>query len=129
VDSHRNAAPVLARSLGDNYHEFMKYTHETAKPARVREPVQVYLDRPEQARLHYLVSQLGATKSEVLRRGLEALERQIADPSAHPALGIIGIADHETAPAPAYDVAREHDRYFADLEDARGKRAKRRRAP
>lgn len=44
------------------------------KPARVAEPVQVYLDRPYRERLERLAASLGATKSDVLRRGLDALE-------------------------------------------------------
>src|SRR5712692_9340297 len=67
------------------------------KPGRVGEPVQVYLDADERQRLARLARQLGATKSDVLRRGLEALERQALDPDAHPALQIVGLAT--TSPA------------------------------
>src|SRR5258707_11468401 len=98
------------------------------RPARVAEPVQVYLDRPDQSLLEQLTSQLGSTKSDVLRRGLAALERELSDPASHPALGIIGIATREAVPPAGYDVARDHDRFFADLEDARvqgkGRRAR-----
>jgi len=52
------------------------------KPGRVAEPVQVYLDRPDQERLERLVARLDATKSDVLRRGLEALESQIRRPAS-----------------------------------------------
>ena len=41
---------------------------------RVGEPVQVYLARPDRDRLERLAAQLDASKSEVLRRGLAALE-------------------------------------------------------
>ncbi len=44
------------------------------RTGRVAEPVQVYLDRPDRERLDRLAAQLEATKSDVLRRGLEALE-------------------------------------------------------
>lgn len=44
------------------------------RSSRVAEPVQVYLDRPDRERLDRLAVQLEATKSDVLRRGLEALE-------------------------------------------------------
>ena len=94
----------------------MKYDHDS-KRTRVREPVQVYLGPEDQERLDRLTTQLGATKSDVLRRGLDALERQVLDPAAHPALRLIGIA----APAsegPDYDPAREHDRFLADSEEA-----------
>src|SRR5439155_1505634 len=52
---------------------------------RVSEPVQVYLDAVERQRLERLAEQLGATKSDVLRRGLQVLERQASDPDPHPA--------------------------------------------
>ncbi|MDE3151631.1 MAG: ribbon-helix-helix protein, CopG family [Gemmatimonadota bacterium] len=43
-------------------------------PARVGEPVQVYLAPSDQERLERLARRLDASKSEVLRRGLSALE-------------------------------------------------------
>ena len=55
----------------------MKDGHDSRRRrrrARVAEPVQVYLDPPDRARLERLTTQLEATKSDVLRRGLEALE-------------------------------------------------------
>jgi|ERR671919_141978 Arc/MetJ-type ribon-helix-helix transcriptional regulator len=88
------------------------------KPKRVGEPVQVYLDTAERQRLERLTRELGKTKSDVVRQALEALERQTRDPDAHPAIQIIGLADRERAGGPGYDVAREHDRYLADSEEA-----------
>lgn len=85
---------------------------------RVGEPVQVYLDADERQRLERLARELGGTKSDVLRRALEALELRVLDPDAHPALQIIGLADRERAGGPTYSVAREHDRYLADSEEA-----------
>jgi hypothetical protein len=85
---------------------------------RISEPVQVYLDAAERRRLERLARQLGATKSDVLRRALEVLERQASDPEAHPALQIIGVADRERAHGPGYHAAREHDRYLADSEES-----------
>ncbi len=41
---------------------------------RVAEPVQVYLEAPDRERLNRLTAELDATKSDVLRRGLAALE-------------------------------------------------------
>lgn len=82
--------------------------------SRVREPVQVYLDGPDQERLERLTSRLDATKSDVLRRGLEALEHQISDPSRHPALRIAGIFDASDADV---DAARQHDRILAEGEE------------
>ena len=99
----------------------MNYNHEDAKrqPKRVREPVQVYLGAPEQERLERLTEELDTTKSDILRRGLEALERELFDPEHHPALQIIGIAGVEQGRERGFDVAREHDRHLADLEDRR----------
>lgn len=95
----------------------MKRIHER-KPSRVAEPVQVYLSGPERARLERLANQLGATKSDVIRQGLEALERRLSDPADHPVLRIIALADGvKVDPAP-YDVAREHDRFLAESEIA-----------
>jgi len=57
----------------------MKHGRDSKKrPARVAEPVQVYLDPPDRERLDRLSAHLGTTKSDVLRRGLEALEAQTA---------------------------------------------------
>jgi len=97
---------------------------------RVSEPVQVYLDAAERQRLERLARQFGSTKSAVIRRALEVLDRQASDPEAHPALQIIGLADRERARGPGYDVAREHDRYLSQSEAAgwgRGARRPRRR--
>ena len=52
----------------------MKPRHE--RPKRVAEPAQVYLDPADRDRLERLAAQLDATKSDVLRRGLAALESQ-----------------------------------------------------
>ncbi len=49
-------------------------TSTAAKPGRVSEPVQVYLAGPDLDRLERLAARLSATKSDVLRRGLSALE-------------------------------------------------------
>jgi hypothetical protein len=90
--------------------------HDTPRrPRRVGEPAQVYLTESDQARLERLTVQLSASKSDVLRRGLEALELQHMEPSAHPALRIIGMVDHVPG-KDSVDVAREHDRVLADDE-------------
>jgi len=95
------------------------YRDRRSAPPRVREPVQVYLDPADRDRLERLREQLGSNKSDVLRRGLEALERELADPERHPALRIIGIGGGADAGlAPDGDVAREHDRYLTDAEEA-----------
>ena len=85
------------------------------KAPAVREPVQVYLDGAEQERLERLTSRLESTKSDVIRRGLEALEHQLLDPSGHPALRIAGIMN--VSDPGACDAAREHDRVLAETEE------------
>ena len=47
---------------------------EGVRGNRVAEPVQVYLGTPDRERLNRLTAELDATKSDVLRRGLAALE-------------------------------------------------------
>lgn len=95
----------------------MKHDHDRSRrPGRVAEPVQVYLERPDRDRLERLAAQLDASKSDVLRRGLAALERALGDPATHAALRLIGLAERETAPRVTYDVARQHDRALSDAE-------------
>jgi hypothetical protein len=100
-------------------------------------PVQVYLGRDGQERLERLTMHLEATKSEILRRGLMAPEREMLDPASHPALRLIGIASTESDAVGSEDAARDHDRLLTDTEEAswassakRGKKsaASRRRA-
>ena len=55
----------------------MKRSHDKRR-RRVAEPVQVYLDPPDRERLERLAARLDATKSDVLRQGLVALEAQTA---------------------------------------------------
>lgn len=55
----------------------MTRRHEGKGSGRVAEPVQVYLDRADRERLERLAARLDATKSDVLRRGLEALESRL----------------------------------------------------
>ena len=100
------------------YHDIMTRHHDKSR-RRVAEPVQVYLDPPDRTRLERLATRLEASKSDVLRRGLEALERQLTDPATHPALRIIGIAGaYPRGASPGYDVAKEHDRFLAEGEQA-----------
>ena len=93
-----------------------------SKPGRGAEPVQVYLARPDLQRLDRLTEQLGTTKSAVLREALHALEQQLTDVDRHPALRVIGIAGGAAGAPDPYDIAREHDRFLADLEDQRATR-------
>ncbi len=106
----------------------MKKHHEQHRAA---EPVQVYLERPDADRLARLTAQLGATKSEVLRRGLAALERAVTDPASHPALRLTGLAERESPPTSTRgsDVVLRHDDAFARDEVASWRPATRRRKP
>jgi len=87
-------------------------------------PVQVYLDRSAAGRLQRLAERLDASKSEVLRRGIEALERELSDPAAHPVLRLIGLAE-EAAGAAGPDPAVAHDRVLAGAEEARWRGSRR----
>ncbi len=89
-------------------------------------PVQVYLAQDARQRLDRLAAQLETTKSDVLRRGLLALERGLLDPGAHPALRLIGIAGDEAAGG-GDDAARDHDRVLAEAEE--GSWTRRRKSP
>ncbi len=89
-------------------------------PKRVSEaaPVQVFLDRHDRARLDRLTGQLDASKSEVLRRSLAALERQLSEPDAHPALRLLGLVTDDDGVTDGADVALQHDRYLADAQES-----------
>ena len=94
----------------------MTYKNRKGKPtARVAEPVQVYLQPDDQDRLARLTDKLDTSKSDVLRRGLEALEREVSDPTAHPALKLVGLGASDPAGGPL-DAARDHDAALADAE-------------
>ena len=80
-------------------------------------PVQAYLAPDEYKVLEQLAEQLGTSKSDVIRRGIRAIERELIDPDRHPALRLIGITEREKGRARRVDVAREHDRTLADLEE------------
>lgn len=82
-------------------------------------PVQVYLDRQSRDRLDQLAERLDMTRSDVLRRGLIALEREASDPLSHPVLKLAASAEGAAGAGPAveYDVAREHDRFLAEVND------------
>ena len=96
----------------------MKQRHDK-KSATVSEPVQVYLDPPDRARLARMAEDLNATKSDVLRRTLEALEQQLTDPESHPGIRMIGLAGpHTRRRSGAIDVAMEHDKFLAEEEIA-----------
>ena len=81
--------------------------------------MQVYLDAPERMRLDRLTQRLGATKSDVVRSALEALERSLPTGPELPYEQIIAIgAEVPASTDPGYDVVREHDRFLAEREVA-----------
>ena len=95
-------------------------------------PVQAYLARNDRELLARLAEQLGTSMSGVIRRGIRAVERELTDPAQHPALRLIGMAARESREPCEVDVAREHDRYLAEAEEAswrKSKGARRRRGP
>jgi hypothetical protein len=99
----------------------MSNSHDKPKkPSRVSEaaPVQVFFGRDDRARLDRLTTQLDATKSEVLRRSLVALEKDLLDPNNHPALRIVGLVDDDAGTTTDFDAAVEHDRALADSYEA-----------
>ena len=100
----------------------MSYRRKPPSPGRVSEPAQVYLHRPDQDRLARLTARLCTTKSDVLRRGLEALERQLTDPADHPALRVIGLGDSGMREALAADavLARGEIESWEDSTDPDG---------
>lgn len=53
--------------------EFTYRTRLKGMAARMREPIQVYLSSAERASLDRIAAELGVSRSEVLRRGLEAM--------------------------------------------------------
>lgn len=88
-----------------------KSKRKVSEPA----PVQVYLAPRERDRLEWLADRLETSKSEVLRRGLTALEEQLTDPSTHPILRLLGSAEEGRD---RQDAARDHDRLLAASEEA-----------
>ena len=82
------------------------------KPARVREPVQVYLDRDDRALLVEAARVSGLPQAEILRRGLRRLAGELLSESRPGAaldtlVGLLGL----DAGIPA-DLAARHDEYL-----------------
>jgi hypothetical protein len=93
-------------------------------PRRVSEasPVQVYLGPDEQQRLTALAERLKTNKSDVLRRGLLALERELGEPDEDPmlrAIGVIKASRPDPLAGSGLDPARDHDAYIALAEERR----------
>ena len=83
-----------------------------AKKGRVREPVQVYLDEPDLARLDALVKSSELSKAEVLRLGIRRLAEEMlvqANPGASLSVLTGALDDSPSVPA---DLAARHDEYL-----------------
>ena len=94
-----------------------------SRSKRVREPIQVYLTRVERGALDQLAQELGVSRAEVLRRGIDALGRQRAR-SFHDVFDeLVGAFEQPGAPA---DLAERHDDYAADDVERRSNRSRRR---
>jgi hypothetical protein len=81
----------------------------TSRPKRVREPIQVYLDGAERSVLDRQADDLAVSRAEVLRRGLDALERQ-RRLTVYDALAPL-VGGFSTSRAPT-DLAERHDDYL-----------------
>jgi hypothetical protein len=83
----------------------------------VREPIQVYLARPDRELLDRLAEHTGLSRAEILRRGLRRVGAELMG-IEHPAIRFLDqiTADEWPADTPD-DVAAEHDRYLTDPPD------------
>ncbi|HEX9730015.1 MAG TPA: ribbon-helix-helix domain-containing protein [Gemmatimonadales bacterium] len=93
-------------------------------PKRVREPVQVYLDRPDRDVLEALARKTGLSRAELLRRGLRQLADRLLETNApgwslDTLTGALG--DDPDLPA---DLSVRHDEYLYGTAGHRRKRAK-----
>jgi hypothetical protein len=92
------------------------------RPA-VREPIQVYLTRAERARLDQLARDLGVSRAEALRQGLDALAERRGGSFYDAFDPLVGGIDDRTLPA---DLAERHDLHLAhDLELRKGRSRRR----
>jgi hypothetical protein len=95
----------------------------TSRSKRVREPIQVYLDGGERAALDRLARALGVSRAEVLRRGLDALDRG-RRVSVYQALApLVGAFQSPHGPT---DLAERHDDYLGRERPARSAKSRRR---
>jgi hypothetical protein len=79
---------------------------------KVREPVQVYLDRADRSLLEELAEQTGLSRSEILRRGLRRVAREFLEdrePGAAFERLIGALGDNPSLPT---DLAARHDAYL-----------------
>ena len=84
---------------------------------QVKEPVQVYLERPDVDLLTSLAERLGLPRTEVLRRGLRGLAAEVLGASG-PALAFLEAAQSAASSDVPGELALDHDKYLADGEEA-----------
>jgi|SRR5688500_6547949 hypothetical protein len=90
------------------------YSKRRQDPDRVREPVQVYLDRKDRDLLEQLVESTGLPRTELIRRGLRALaaEKLAPQPPGGSMESLIGAFGE--APDDPTDLSERHDFYLAE---------------
>ncbi len=87
---------------------------------RVKEPVQVYLDRQDSTILGNLVDQTGLSKAEILRRAIRQMAQRELSGKKKPGWSfdaIIGVLGDDPSYPPDY--AERHDFYLAQALEAR----------
>jgi len=108
------------------YHDITELTARcivAARRNRVREPIQVYLTHAERATLDRLARELGVSRAEALRRGIEVLETQRARSFHQVFDALVGAFSSPSAPT---DLAERHDEHAADDAEPRSSRSRRR---
>jgi hypothetical protein len=90
---------------------------------RVKEPVQVYLDREDATILSKLAEQAGQSKAEVLRRALRQMAQRELSGKKQPGWSFdVLIGSMDNGPT---DMAERHDHYLAEfLEERKGRGAR-----
>jgi hypothetical protein len=84
---------------------------------RVKEPVQVYLDRQDSTILGNLVDQTGLSKAELLRRALRELAQRVLTGKKKPGWSFdVLIGSMDNGPT---DIAERHDYYLSQALEAR----------
>lgn len=85
------------------------------KPMAVKEPVQVYLARPDKALLDRVAKRAGLSRAEVLRRGLRSYSAEVLAED-NPILKLLHEFENAdwSADVPT-DLAVNHDKHLAEL--------------
>ena len=110
----RSSITMVAAALHDEkeHRTFTVIMRRKPSAARVREPVQVYLDRPDRALLETVAARTALPRSEVLRVALRRMAAELPDAERPGAsLGtLMGALDK--APGVPRDLAARHDEYL-----------------